>query len=278
MPVLSPRQPSAKTWFKKSLLVGLTTVLVAGCSSSPTGRSQLKLFPTAEVSQMGVQSFAQMKSETPATADQNKIRYVNCVANQVTAQVPAKYGISEWEIVVFESEQVNAFALPGGKVGVYTGLLNVANNQHQLAAVIGHELAHVLAEHGNERISTAFATQTGLSLAYKISGEPSPEKDQLFGLLGVGAQYGIVLPFGRTQESEADMMGLDLMAKAGFDPKESVTLWQNMAKASGGSQPEFMSTHPSNERRINDLNGRMSAVLPYYQQAQASGRKPQCML
>lgn len=227
---------------------------------------------------MGIQSFTQMKADTPASQDQNKVRYVNCVANQVIQQVPAKYGITDWEVVVFDSEQVNAFALPGGKVGVYTGLLNVANNQHQLAAVIGHELAHVLAEHGNERISTAFATQTGLSLAYKISGEPSPEKDQLFGLLGVGAQYGIVLPFGRTQESEADMMGLDLMAKAGFDPKESVSLWQNMAKAGGGSQPEFMSTHPSHERRINDLNNRMTSVLPFYQQAQAAGRKPNCTL
>jgi predicted Zn-dependent protease len=261
---------------KKSLLVGLSALLIAGCSTSPTGRNQLKLFPSAEINQMGVQSFTQMKEETPARGNKITSNYVNCVADKVIAQVPEKYGIAEWEVVVFDSDQVNAFALPGGKVGVYTGLLKVAENQHQLAAVIGHELAHVLAEHGNERVSTSYATQTGLSLAYKIAGEKSAEKDQIFALLGAGAQYGIVLPFGRIQESEADIMGLDLMAKAGFDPQESVTLWQNMAKASGKAQPEFMSTHPSNKRRIKDLTKRFAKVMPMYEQALSEGRKPSC--
>lgn len=265
-----------KKRIKTTLLVGLTAVAVAGCSTSPTGRNQLKLFPSAEIDKMGVQSFTQMKDDTPISKNKVTNSYVTCVADKVIAQVPEKYGIDAWEVVVFDSEQVNAFALPGGKVGVYTGLLNVAENQHQLAAVIGHELAHVLAEHGNERVSTAFATQTALAAAYQLSGDLE-HKQQIFGLLGIGAQYGVVMPFGRIQESEADIMGLDLMAKAGFDPQQSVSLWQNMAKASGGkAPPEFMSTHPSNERRIKDLQKRFSKAMPMYQQAQAEGRKPNC--
>ncbi|MFG1488538.1 M48 family metallopeptidase [Oceanospirillum sp. HFRX-1_2] len=266
-------------WFKKALITGVSAALLTACASSPTGRQQLKLFPSSEIDQMGVQSFAQMKEETPATTNTATSQYVNCVANKVIAQVPSKYGIKNWEVVVFDSEQVNAFALPGGKVGVYTGLLKVANNQHQLAAVIGHELAHVLAEHGNERVSTAFATQTGLALAYKISGEPSEEKDQLFALLGIGSQVGVILPFGRVQESEADVMGLELMAKAGFQPQQAVNLWQNMAKASGGkSQPELLSTHPSHDRRIKDLQKQMPKANGLYEKAKASGRVPSCSI
>lgn len=267
------------SWCKTIAVAGVSTFLLTACSNSPTGRQQLKLFPSSEIDRMGLQSFSQMKEQTPITKDAATIRYVNCVADQVIAQVPSKYGIKSWEVVVFDSEQVNAFALPGGKVGVYTGLLEVADNQHQLAAVIGHELAHVLAEHGNERVSTAFATQTGLALAYKISGEASSEKDQLFALLGIGAQVGVILPFGRTQESEADVMGLELIAKAGFQPQQAVNLWQNMAKASGGKkQPELLSTHPSHDRRIKDLETQMTRANSLYLKAKAAGRTPSCKI
>lgn len=268
-------QISKHKWIKTSLVAGVAGLMLTACSTSPTGRSQLKLFPTKQINEMGVQSFTKMKEDTPASKSGNTNNYVNCVAQKIIAQVPAEFGIPDWEVVVFDSEQVNAFALPGGKVGVYTGLLEVAENQHQLAAVIGHELAHVMAEHGNERVSTAFATQATLAAAYQLSGDLD-HKQEIFALLGVGAQVGISLPFGRIQESEADAIGLDLMARAGFDPKESVTLWQNMGKKSGKSQPEFLSTHPSNERRINDLNKRMVKVMPYFKQARAEGRNPQC--
>ncbi|WP_417596164.1 M48 family metallopeptidase [Oceanospirillum sp.] len=273
------RSTGVKRWARRALITGISAALLTACASSPTGRQQLKLFPSSEIDQMGVQSFAQMKEETPATNKTTTSQYVNCVANQVIAQVPAKYGIDNWEVVVFDSEQVNAFALPGGKVGVYTGLLEVAENQHQLAAVIGHELAHVLAEHGNERVSTAYATQTGLALAYKISGEPSEQKDQLFALLGIGSQVGVILPFGRIQESEADIIGLELMAEAGFQPEQAVSLWENMAKASGGqSQPELLSTHPSHDRRIKDLQKLMPKANALYEKAKAAGRVPNCTI
>lgn len=175
--------------------------------------------------------------------------------------------------MVFDSDQVNAFALPGGKIGVYTGLLNVAVNQDQLATVIGHEVAHVLADHSNERLSQSQLANTGLSITSVALG--SSEYKQYQGMtmaaLGLGVQYGVILPYGRTQESEADIVGLEYMAKAGFDPNQSVDLWKNMAKASGGNQPpELLSTHPSHSTRIKDLQTKIT-TLP-----RSNVAKPNC--
>jgi predicted Zn-dependent protease len=181
-----------------------------------------------------------------------------------------------WEVVVFRDDAANAFALPGGKVGVYDGLLNVAKSQDQLATVIGHEIAHVLSRHGNERVSQEFALQQGLTLIQAIAQPKTQMGQTLMGLLGVGAQFGILLPYSRIQESEADALGLQLMSRAGFNPRESVALWQNMEKAGGGQPPEFLSTHPSHGRRIQDLNSRMAQALQLQQQAQGSGRTPHC--
>ncbi len=159
---------------------------------------------------------------------------------------------------------------------MHTGLLKVATNRDQLATVIGHEIAHVLARHSNERVSTQYAAQAGVQLAGTIAGN-SPASRQLMGLLGVGAQYGVVLPFSRVQESEADVIGLDLMARAGFDPRQSVVLWQNMSRAAAGPEPpEWMSTHPSNQRRIDELAKRVPEALPSYERARAAGRRPAC--
>ena len=178
---------------------------------------------------------------------------------------------------MFEDEAVNAFALPGGKIGVYTGLLKVAENQHQLAAVIGHEVGHVIADHANARVSTAYATEAGLTLGQILAGgATTPQKRQLFGLLGVGAQVGILLPYGRSQESEADVIGLELMAKAGFNPRESVNLWRNMSKAGGGQPPEFLSTHPAPTTRIRDLEAGMPEAIDLVVEARKQGKNPDC--
>ena len=202
--------------------------------------------------------------------------YVQCVATHILRAMP-NTNPADWEITVFDAEQANAFALPGGKIGVYTGLLNVAENQNQLATVIGHEVAHVLANHSNERVSTSFVTQSGLQLIQVAAGgSGSATQKQLFGLLGLGAQVGVTLPFGRKQESEADLLGLDLMARAGFDPRQSVALWQNMSKAAGQRPPEFLSTHPSGERRISDLSARMDSALQLSLEARSAGRNPNC--
>ena len=250
-------------------------VLAYGCATSPTGQRQLKLFPDSQMAEMGVAAYSEMKNNTPVTQDASTSRYVNCVANAITAVLESD---SSWEVTVFEDDQVNAFALPGGKIGVYTGLLKVTENQDQLATVIGHEVAHVLADHGNARVSANYATQAGLALATIIGTATiqDPNKRQLLGLLGVGAQVGLLLPYGRSQETEADIVGLELMARAGFDPRESVPLWQNMAKAGSGGQPEFLSTHPSNERRIANLSDEIPDAMRVREKARSAGRRPNC--
>ncbi len=250
------------------------SLLLGSCATSPTGQTQLKLFPDSEIAKMGITAYDEVKKTTPVSKDKNANAYVMCVANAVTRVVPANI---KWEVNLFDDEAVNAFALPGGKIGVYTGLLKVAGNQDQLAAVIGHEIAHVIADHGNARVSAAFATQTGLQLAQILAGATTQQKSQLIGLLGLGAQYGILMPYGRGQESEADILGLEYMARAGFNPRESITLWQNMGKAGGGKEPPaILSTHPSNEQRISDLNQALPGATKIYKKARNQGIKPQC--
>jgi len=259
------------TLIKTSLL--MASISLMACSASPTGRNQLLLFSNNDMNSLGVQSFEQMKTEIPVNKDTRTNAYVQCVANAITAYVPSQYGFNKWEVIVFESDQVNAFALPGGKIGVYTGLLKVAVNQDQLATVIGHEIAHVLANHSNERLSQSQLANTGLQLTDLALG--STQYAQYRGLtmaaLGIGVQYGVILPYGRSQESEADVVGLELMSKAGFDPKQSINLWHNMDKASdGASPPELLSTHPSHSTRIQDLNSTIQTLPP------SNSKRPQC--
>lgn len=256
-------------------LVGSLLVIVTACATSPLGRKQLKLFPDDQMQQMGVTAYQEIKQQTPQSDDPATQRYVECISNAVVTQLE-KSDVQRWEVTVFRQEEPNAFALPGGKIGVHTGIMKVAHNQDQLATVIGHEVAHVVAGHSNERLSTTYATQAGLEVLAALTGGASPQKQQIYALLGVGAQVGILLPFSRKHESEADLLGLDLMAKAGFDPRQSVSLWQNMEKIGGGRPPEFLSTHPSGETRIRDLEARIPQAMQLYQQAQAQGRQPHC--
>lgn len=261
---------------KRLGLLAVVAVLVAGCATSPLGRKQLHLFPDDQIQSMGVQAYQQMQQQTPTVGEGEAYAYVSCVADAITAVLPEQYAKTDWEVTVFRSDDVNAFALPGGKIGVYTGLLRVADNADQLAAVVGHEVAHVMANHSNERLSTQFATAAGMSVVQILAGAGSREKQQALALLGLGAQVGVILPFSRTHESEADLIGIDLMAKAGFDPQASVELWKNMAKASGEAPPELLSTHPSHSTRIEDLSGRMGRAMRLYERARAEGRRPDC--
>ena len=254
-------------------IVLLIVILLTACATSPLGRKTLRFFPDNEMAQMGAAAFLQTQQKTPVSKDGRKNAYVACVATAITREMQG--GSAAWEVVVFEDKAANAFALPGGKIGVYTGLLQVAKTQDQLAAVIGHEVAHVTARHANERVSTAFAAQAGLNIVDAIYGGTSAGRNAM-ALLGLGTQVGILMPFGRAQESEADLIGLDNMARAGFDPRESITLWQNMAKAGGGAPPEFLSTHPSHGTRVEDLNKRMPDAMRLYDAARVAGRKPRC--
>ena len=263
------------------LIFGICIVsVVSSCATSPEGRSQLKLLPDDQINSMGVQSFEQIKQDTPESKNENMRAYVQCIANAIIPQLDEDNNPALWEVRVFADDQANAFALPGNKIGVYEGLLKYAVNQHQVAAVMGHELAHVIAQHGNERVSDQLAAQAGLTIAAIALGTSATSDDNkalILAGLGLGVQYGVILPFSRTHESEADLIGVELMAESGFDPRESVKLWENMAKA-GGQAPEFLSTHPSSSTRIEDLNARMPRALDAYSKAQAKNKKPNCQL
>ena len=256
------------------------SLVVSSCATSPEGRSQLRLLPEDQINSMGVQSFEQIKEQTPESKDAKTRAYIECIANAIIPQLDQDNNPAMWEVRVFADDQANAFALPGNKIGVYEGLLKYAVNQHQVAAVMGHELAHVIAQHGNERVSDQLAAQAGIAIAaiaLGTSDTSDSNKKMILAGLGLGVQYGVILPFSRTHESEADLIGLDLMAESGFDPKESVKLWENMSKA-GGQPPEFLSTHPSSTTRIKDLNARMSRAVDAYHKAQMQNRKPNCRL
>jgi predicted Zn-dependent protease len=262
----------------KFLILSLALYLLASCATSPEGRRQLHLLSQSQLDSMGEQSFAELKKNTPLTDKANVRNYVQCVANHIIPQLKNDPNPASWEIQVFADPQANAFALPGRKIGVYEGLLKYAQNKNQLAAVIGHELAHVIAEHSNERVSNQLAANAGLSIAAIILGSTQEsDKRLLMAGLGLGVQYGVLMPFSRSHESEADLIGLDLMARSGFDPRESVQLWRNMSQAGGGG-PEFLSTHPSGDTRIKDLSARMPKAMALYTSAQQSGKRPNCSL
>lgn len=254
--------------------------IALGCATSMTGQKQLLLFPEAQMASMGATAFTDMRSKTPRATNTTQVTYVRCVANAITQVVPPEQmravSVSSWEVEVFEDKTANAFALPGGKIGVHTGLLPVAQTPGQLAAVLGHEVGHVLDRHSNARVSQSTLAQTGMQVGSVLLGAMTPQKQALMGALGLGLQYGVLMPYGRGQESAADEIGLVLMAKAGFDPHESVRLWENMARAGGPAPPEFMSTHPSSTTRISRLQSKIPEVMPLYQQAISAGRKPNC--
>jgi predicted Zn-dependent protease len=220
---------------------------------------------------MGKQAFEEMKQKQKIDRDPARNAYVSCVAKAVTDVIEPR---RDWEIVVFDDPQVNAFALPGGKIGVYSGLLKVAKNQDQLATVLGHETGHVVAEHGKERVSDQLVAEGGLMAASAVLGRAEDPKHKiLLGALGVGTQVGVLLPFSRAQESEADVIGLDLMARAGFRPPEAIALWHNMEAAAQGRPPEFLSDHPSDEKRIQALEEKLPEAE---KTARASNRHPKC--
>lgn len=264
---------------KKLVLALVATAVLAACKTSPTGRTQIALYSDQQMSEMGTASFADMKKNQPINKDSKTNTYVNCIAEKVIAVLPSEYASQNWEVVVFEDDSANAFALPGGYIGVHTGLLKIATNQDQVATVLGHEVGHVIAEHSNERVSQSSLLSTGMQLgSVALEMGNVQYRNEIMQGLGLGAQYGVVLPFSRSHESEADTIGLDLMAKAGFNPKESVTLWENMSTAGSGATPEFLSTHPAPTSRINNLQSQMTKALSEQSTANSQGKRPQCSL
>jgi len=263
---------------KYFLIVCSILLTLSACSTSSTGRNQVSLYSDTELNHMGVTSFENMKKEIPISSDKATNDFVLCVADAITANVPKSAHQGEWEVVVFDSEQVNAFALPGGKIGVYTGILNVTENQDQLAAIMGHEVGHVLEHHSNERLSANKLSNVGLAVAAIAIGASEVDNKGLWVAgLGIGVQYGVIMPYSRSHESEADIVGQDLMARSGFSPEASVQLWKNMSKLSKEAPPEFMSTHPSNETRIKQLNKHLAVSQPYYLAEKSRDNLPKCV-
>jgi predicted Zn-dependent protease len=275
----------------KSFVAISLALALSACATSPTGRKQIILISESQMAQMGLTAFEQMKVSDRISKDQNKQRYIDCVTSSLVNELPPEWKniraqtssgaqTLAWEAQLFNDKTPNAFALPGGKVGVHTGLLVVADTPARLAAVIGHEIAHVMSKHASERVSEQMVAQVGIAAAGAYVGRnKSPEETkQLMGLLGVGAQVGVLLPFARDHESEADLIGQNLMAKAGYDPLESVTLWQRMNEASTaqGRPPEWMSTHPDPEKRMQRLTKALEKNIAVYEATRTAGKTPSC--
>lgn len=260
------------------VVAGLGLTAIVGCETNPyTGRSQLLMTSMSQEMKLGAQAYSQVKndpklrqSQDPREVDPVKrvaARIVEAAKRSKYAETAQKF---QWEVTVIKDDKTaNAFALPGGKMAVYTGIFPMAKTEAGLAAVMGHEVVHALARHGAERMSQGQATNVGLQIlgaAAGAAGGGGMLGQAAMAALGVGAQVGVLLPFSRKHESEADYIGILLAADAGYDPRESVALWERMGQASGGGGPsEFMSTHPSHETRIDQLKKWMPEAMAIYQ-------------
>lgn len=255
----------------------LMIFILAACSRVPvTGRKQLNIIPDGEIMAMSYSEYSNFIKTNKLSSDRANTNMVKSVGRKIQTAVEqymAQNGWSsnlkgyEWEFNLIESNDVNAWCMPGGKVVVYTGILPITRTETGLAVVMGHEIAHAIAEHGGERMTQQLIAQMGgVALNAALSSEPQKTRSLWMAAYGLGAQYGVLMPYGRTQESEADQMGLIFMAMAGYNPNEAIDFWKRMSKAGGAKPPEFLSTHPSDETRINDLKKHLPEAMKYYKQ------------
>ena len=275
-----------KRWIRNDFLVLVVVVLVMACATVPvTDRRQLRLVPRSELFAMSFTQYNQFLAEHPVITGTPEAQMVERVGQRIAAAVHeymreigreqdlAGY---EWEFRLVDQDMVNAWCMPGGKVVFYTGILPVTATEAGLAVVMGHEIAHAIAEHGNERMSQALLTQFGgAALMAALRDRPEETQNLWMAAFGAGAQVGVLLPFSRLHESEADRLGLIFMAMAGYYPTEAVRFWQRMADArTGPAPPELVSTHPADERRIRDLESHLPTALEYYRRAAAALHAP----
>lgn len=253
-------------------VAAVLAVALYGCATVPeTGRSQLILVDAGQVAQMSLTEFEKIKQSTPISKNVEENALVRRVGLRIAAVAPVPN--AKWEFVVFDKPDVlNAFALPGGKVGVYSGLFKITKNDPGLATVLAHEVGHVVARHGAERVSEGLLVQLGGAvLAEATKTRPDATQQVIQAAYGIGSSIGLVLPHSRQQESEADHLGLIYMARAGYDPHEAVEFWKRFSaynRQHGGGQPlEFLSTHPLDDRRIAQIQELLPQVLPDYQKA-----------
>jgi len=261
-------------WAKSActaLAVVLAAGLLAGCYTVPeTGRRALILIPESQEIAMGVSAYNEVKSQTAISTN---VAYVSQV-NRVGTRVAAVTGFDhyEWEYTVFEeADTINAWCLPGGKIGFYTGIMPLCANDAGVATVMAHEIGHAVAKHGAERVSLGLILLAGqAAVAIATKDEERKNREMIMAAYGIGTTLFVALPYSRKQEYEADRIGLMLMAKAGYDPREAVVFWQRMkafGEARGGKPPEFLSTHPTDDKRIANLQQYMPQALEYYYEA-----------
>lgn len=248
---------------KKILLILFTSILFVGCATTPmTERKQLVFISSENEIAMGEEAFREVLAKSTLSTNQEQVAMVNRVGKRLAKQVDADFN---WEFALIKSDKVNAFCLPGGKVGIYTGILEITKNEDGLAVVMGHEIAHAIARHGAERMSQNMILGLG-AIAFGISTDSS-DRAKYLAAYGIGSTLVVALPYSRKHEYEADYIGLMLMAKAGYDPNEAVTFWQRMSEAKGGSGSslsEFISTHPADANRIEKLEAYMPEAMNYY--------------
>ena len=265
------------------VLLSIVALQLSGCATTTNSgvsgvqRKQFLMLSEKQVENMSIQAYTQSLQEATKNKKLNtnaaEVQRVRNISNRLIAQTPVFRPDAKnwkWEVNVEESDQVNAYCMPGGKIMVYTGLIDkLKTTDDELAAVIGHEISHALREHGRERMSIAAVQQVGLvGLAALASASKSPNAAAAgVQAAALGSNLFFSLPNGREQEREADRMGLELAARAGYNPNAAVTLWQKMSAQAGETPPEFLSTHPSNENRIADLKGLIPSVMPLYEQA-----------
>ena len=245
----------------------VASLFVISCYTVPeTGRSSLNMVGTHEELRMGLTAFDEIKRKEKEVTGTEEAAMVERVGRRIAAIADKNIPNAQWEFVLFENDQANAFALPGGKVGVYTGILPITKNEAGLATVLSHEIGHVAARHGGERISEQMVL-SGLGMGLSIGLNDSKYRNVALLVFGVGSTLGATLPFSRMQESEADRIGIMWMAKAGYPPKEAVEFWkrfQEYNEKKGGGPPVFLSTHPADQKRIQDLENLVPEAEVYY--------------
>lgn len=242
--------------------------------TNPAGRTARVGLSNEQEQMLGLQSFQQVLQQSDVIERGPEYETVKRVAGRIAQVAGPSAKDFQWAVALVRSPQVNAFCLPGGKIVVYSGILPIAENEAGLATVIGHEVAHATSRHGAERVFKQRATQTILTgVQFSMSDMDWEQQRAIMGALGAGAQYGILMPFGRDHEVEADKIGLIYMAKAGYDPREAIAFWERMAKASQGQPPEFLSTHPSHGTRVERLRQAMPEAIAEYERS--GGRREQ---
>lgn len=255
----------------------LAAVALAGCGTNPvTGRSQLIMVGEDEEQRMGLQAFRDTLAQKTVSRDPAQNERVRRIGKRIAlASGRSDY---QWEFRVIRDKEINAFCLPGGKVAVHTGLLDFVESDDELAAVIGHEVAHATARHGAERMSQNMAAEVGVAVLGAVIAAKTQNSTGgavAAGLLGAGATYGVLMPFSRLHESEADHMGLIYMAAAGYDPNAAISLWSRMAEKNKGKKvPEFFSTHPSDETRVKEIRAEIPEAMRYFRPISAGDPIP----